>query len=105
MIVYFSKLAKAKDEEENVDLNFVEHLFDSGADINFPDKHGQTVLHEVSEIFSLDQTILESAVKGMKASLLLFYTRLSDLVFRPSSFPTFWFCPEHAFCRLILAQE
>ena len=48
MIVYFSKLAKAKDEEEIIDLNFVENLFDSGADINFPDKHGQTILHEVN---------------------------------------------------------
>ena len=51
MIVYFSKLAKAKDEEEIIDLNFVENLFDSGADINFPDKHGQTILHEVTYFF------------------------------------------------------
>uniref|UniRef100_A0A7M5WS19 Ion transport domain-containing protein n=1 Tax=Clytia hemisphaerica TaxID=252671 RepID=A0A7M5WS19_9CNID len=48
LIVYFSKLAKSKDEEELIDLNFVESLLDNGADINFPDKHGQTVLHEIS---------------------------------------------------------
>ncbi|XP_066925009.1 uncharacterized protein [Clytia hemisphaerica] len=48
LIVYFSKLAKSKDEEELIDLNFVESLLDNGADINFPDKHGQTALHEIA---------------------------------------------------------
>ena len=48
LIVYFSKLAKSKDEEELIDLNFVESLLENGADINFPDKHGQTILHEIS---------------------------------------------------------
>ena len=28
----------SEDEEEVIDLNFVESLFDSGADVNFPDK-------------------------------------------------------------------
>lgn len=48
LIIYFSKLAKSKDEEELIDLNFVESLLDNGADINFPDKHGQTIFHEVA---------------------------------------------------------
>ena len=48
LIVYFSKLAKSKDEAEVIDLNFVESLLENGADINFPDKHGQTLLHEIS---------------------------------------------------------
>ena len=48
LIVYFSKLAKSKDDEELIDLNFVESLLDNGADINFSDKHGQTILHEVA---------------------------------------------------------
>ena len=48
LIIYFSKLAKTKDEDETVDLNFVDSLLQNGADINFPDKHGQTVLHEIS---------------------------------------------------------
>ena len=48
LIVYFSKLAKSKDDSETIDLNFVDSLLQSGADINFPDKHGQTVLHEIS---------------------------------------------------------
>ena len=43
LIMYFSKLANVKDKEELVDLNFVESLFENGADINFPDRHGQTV--------------------------------------------------------------
>ena len=48
LIVYFSKLAKSKDEAEVIDLNFVESLLENGADINFSDKHGQTILHEIS---------------------------------------------------------
>ena len=48
LIVYFSKLAKSRDDNETIDLNFVDSLLQSGADINFPDKHGQTVLHEIS---------------------------------------------------------
>lgn len=48
LVVYFSKLAKTKDEEEMIDLNFVDSLLENGADINFSDKHGQTVLHEIS---------------------------------------------------------
>ena len=54
LIVYFSKLAKSKDDEELIDLNFVESLLLSGADINFSDKHGQTVLHEVSRAWHPD---------------------------------------------------
>ena len=50
LIIYFSKLAKTKDEDETVDLNFVDSLLQNGADINFPDKHGQTVLHEISRV-------------------------------------------------------
>lgn len=48
LIVYFSKLAKTKDDDETVDLNFVDSLLQNGADINFSDKHGQTCLHEIS---------------------------------------------------------
>jgi len=29
-------------------LNFVDSLLQNGADINFPDKHGQTIMHEIS---------------------------------------------------------
>ena len=48
LIIYFAKLAKTKDEEERIDLNFVDSLLQNGADINFPDKHGQTPLHEIA---------------------------------------------------------
>ena len=48
LIIYFSKLAKTKDDEEKIDLNFVDSLLQNGADINFPDKHGQTALHEIA---------------------------------------------------------
>ena len=48
LIVYFSKLAKTKDDDETIDLNFVDSLLQNGADINFTDKHGQTIMHEIS---------------------------------------------------------
>ena len=48
LVVYFSKLAKSKDDNETIDLNFVDSLLQNGADINFPDKHGQTILHEIA---------------------------------------------------------
>ena len=54
LIVYFSKLAKTRDEEELIDLNFVESLIQSGADINFSDQHGQTIMHEISRAWHPD---------------------------------------------------
>ncbi|XP_065663270.1 uncharacterized protein LOC100211734 [Hydra vulgaris] len=48
LVVYFSKLAKSKDDNETIDLNFVDSLLQNGADINFSDKHGQTILHEIA---------------------------------------------------------
>lgn len=54
LIVYFSKLAKSRDDEELIDLNFVESLLQSGADINFSDKHGQTMMHEISRAWHHD---------------------------------------------------
>ena len=54
LIIYFSKLAKSNNDDENVDLNFVEALLQSGADINFSDMHGQTVVHEISRAWHPD---------------------------------------------------
>ncbi len=54
LIVYFSKLAKTRDEDELIDLNFVESLLQSGANINFSDKHGQTIMHEISRAWHPD---------------------------------------------------
>ena len=48
LIVYFSKLAKSKDEHDTIDLDFVDNLLQGGADINFPDRYGQTILHEIA---------------------------------------------------------
>ena len=47
LIIYFAKLATAADTEL-VDFDFVESLLKGGADVNFTDRHGQTVLHEVA---------------------------------------------------------
>ena len=46
LMQYFAKLGRS-DKDEVVDLDFVENLLLSGADINCTDKHGQTLLHEV----------------------------------------------------------
>ena len=54
LIVYFSKLAKSRDDDETVDLDFVDSLLQNGADINFSDKHGQTVMHEISRGWHCD---------------------------------------------------
>ena len=54
LIVYFSKLAKTRDEDEVIDLNFVASLLQSGADINFSDRHGQCILHEISRAWHPD---------------------------------------------------
>lgn len=54
LIVYFSKLAKTRDDDELIDLNFVESLLQSGADINFSDKHGQTIMHEIARAWHPD---------------------------------------------------
>ena len=54
LIIYFSKLAKSNNDNEDVDLNFVEALLQSGADINFSDIHGQTIMHEISRAWHPD---------------------------------------------------
>ena len=47
LLQYFSKLGKTMKDNEVIDLDFVETLLKSGADVNCTDKHGQTLLHEV----------------------------------------------------------
>ena len=54
LIIYFSKLAKSNNDNESIDLNFVEALLQSGADINFSDKHGQIIMHEISRAWHPD---------------------------------------------------
>eukprot|EP00794_Sanderia_malayensis_P014065 gene14065-15531_t len=53
LIIYFSKLSSGP-KVEDVDLDFVEKLIKKGADINVTDKHGQTLLHEVSRTWHTD---------------------------------------------------
>ena len=48
LIKYFAQLGKCEDESMQIDLKFVRNHLDLGADVNFPDKHGQTMLHEVA---------------------------------------------------------
>lgn len=55
LIIYFAKLARASIEhEQQLDFEFVESLLSEGADINFSDRYGQTVMHEVARIWHVD---------------------------------------------------
>ena len=54
LIHYFVSLAKNKDREKTVNLDFVEALIKDGADPNRGDKYGQTVLHEVARVWHPD---------------------------------------------------
>ena len=47
LMIYFAKIGRS--EIENiVELDFIETLLDAGADINYEDAHGQTLMHEVT---------------------------------------------------------
>ena len=48
LIVYFATLGKDSKEHQTVDLKFVSGLLENGADINFSDRYGQTILHEIA---------------------------------------------------------
>ncbi|XP_032236009.2 transient receptor potential cation channel subfamily A member 1 isoform X2 [Nematostella vectensis] len=66
MLIYFAKLAKASvEEEQELDFDFLEELIQDGADVNFSDRHGQTILHEVARIWHPDvaKFILENGGK------------------------------------------
>ena len=54
LILYFAKLATSRDEDETIDLQFVYSLLQGGANINFTDKHGQTILHEIARAWHMD---------------------------------------------------
>ncbi|XP_067678848.1 uncharacterized protein [Haliotis asinina] len=53
LIQYFAKLGQSS-EDEMLNLDFVDHLLRSGADINCCDKYGQTILHEVARHWHCD---------------------------------------------------
>lgn len=54
LLQYFSKLSRTSNDSEVVDLDFIENLVNSGADINCTDIHGQTLLHEVASKWHVD---------------------------------------------------
>lgn len=53
LIIYFAKMAR-KGSKETIDYRFLDSLFKGGAQVNVADKHGQTVLHEVSRNWNID---------------------------------------------------
>ncbi|XP_012558139.2 uncharacterized protein LOC100201978 isoform X1 [Hydra vulgaris] len=53
LLTYFSKLGHSS-EDSAIDLDFVESLLGSGADINFSDKYGQSVIHEIVRDWNIE---------------------------------------------------
>ena len=49
LMIYFAKIGRSE-IENTVDVNFIETLLDSGADVNYEDANGQTVMHEVGQL-------------------------------------------------------
>ena len=45
---HFKELGRSKNPDAIVDLEFIETLLKNGANINCTDRHGQSLLHEVS---------------------------------------------------------
>ena len=85
LLNYFITLARSKDKDKTVDLDFVESLLVDGADPNKGDKYGQTVLHEVARVWHPDvaQFFIEH---GSFILLLIFRFRLvTSLLFLNSS--------------------
>lgn len=75
LIIYFAKLAKASlDEPQEIDFDFVVEMLSRGADINFTDRHGQTIFHEVARIWDVDvaKFVLEN---GGDVNIADFYGR------------------------------
>lgn len=54
LIHYLSTLASSNEMGDTFDYQFVKSLLDSGADVNTPDKNGQTILHEVARSWDTD---------------------------------------------------
>lgn len=54
LIIYLSKLARSKNLDDELDLDFIESLLNNGADINMTDRYGQTVFHEVARTWHCD---------------------------------------------------
>lgn len=52
LLIYFASCGRSLDSE--LDLDFIESLLDNGADVNFTDKHGQAIIHEVSRVWHVD---------------------------------------------------
>ena len=48
LIEYFARLALASDDNDNINLEYVETVLQNGADIDCTDKFGQSIFHEVS---------------------------------------------------------
>ena len=48
LIEYFARLALTSEDNDNINLEYVETVLQNGADIDCTDKYGQSIFHEVS---------------------------------------------------------
>ena len=72
LLHYLSTLASSNEMGDTFDYDFVKSLLDSGADVNAPDKNGQTILHEVARSWDTDivQFLLDNGILFMISSIL-----------------------------------
>ena len=54
LLGYFARLAKSSNENDTLDLNFIESLLQQGASVNTSDVYGQAVFHEVARSWSVE---------------------------------------------------
>ena len=53
LMYYFTKLASSSDEDQVIDLDFVDTLITNGASPTICDRHGQSILHEAARQWEL----------------------------------------------------
>lgn len=94
LILYFAKLSANMNENEVIDLEFVDTLIKTGADINTTDRHGQTIMHEASRQWEVDvaRFLMERGKKKKKIWLNTFISAQ-----KPSFFSQFF---KHLYFRI-----
>ena len=53
LIEYFARLSLSGDDNESINLEYVETVLKNGADIDCTDKYGQSIFHEVRLIIKV----------------------------------------------------
>ena len=64
LIVYFAKLGSSH-PDSLIDLDYLETLIQSGAKVNYTDRYGQTVLHEVKGVLPRLSLFIQNEIVGI----------------------------------------